>query len=413
MNEHIAHVDVGASKFLTAEEVEGVGAPVSFDPQMIRDAVKASALEPRFALETLDAIELDLDPQWLINGLMPSTGLHVLYGAPGSGKSFLALSAALHVAAGKAWGGRHVRKGGVVYVAAEGGRGFRKRVVAARTEIGDPGDVHFALVTTPPNLSRGGDTTDLIEEIEAQTSRLGWQPALVVIDTLSRSVDDMNESSSQDVMAFVKNAERIGRHFNCVVMPVHHTGKDETKGMRGSSALHGAADAEWLVSRPDDAGARQLSVEKMKDGEDKARLRYDLVNVPLGVDRDGNKITTCVAKVQEAVGETEQAKGEPKANKGIPKDAVLGGILRLLAEIEGKTAPDGSPLGRGKIVSKARFKTALAMAAIFSTSSAGALRQATDRAIDALVEKGELSRDGDELCVLERSAAGGAPPRPA
>ncbi len=412
MNQHIAREEVDASKFLTPEEARGVGAPAPFDPQGIRDAIAASTCEPRFALEPLDAIELDLGPQWLIPGLMPSNGLHVLYGAPGSGKSFLALSAALHVAAGKPWGGRPVRKGGVVYVAAEGGRGFRKRVVAARTDLGDLGDVRFALVTTAPNLSRGGDTTDLIEEIEAQTRRLGWRPALVVIDTLSRSVEDMNESSSQEVMAFVKNAERIGEHFDCVVMPVHHTGKDETKGMRGSSALHGSADAEWLVSRPDDSGARHLSVEKMKDGEDKARLRYELVKVDLGIDRDGHKVTSCVVKVLEANGESDQAGGERRSDAKFSRLAVIRTILRVLAATEGEQALDGSPIGRGKIVPQAKLKAALASSGIFSSD--GALRGAMSRAIEALVKSGELSTEGEALCVLERPAAGaGAPPPPA
>lgn len=406
MNQHIAREDVDASTFLTPEEARDVGGPAAFDPQGIRDAIEASTCEPRFALEPFDAIELDLEPQWLIPGLMPSNGLHVLYGAPGSGKSFIALSAALHVAAGKPWGGRPVRKGGVVYVAAEGGRGFRKRVVAARTELGDVEDVHFALVTTAPNLGKGRDTADLIEEIEDQTGRLGWRPALVVIDTLSRSVEDMNESSSQDVMRFVNNAERIGRHFGCVVMPVHHTGKDETKGMRGSSALHGSADAEWLVSRSGDAGPRHLSVEKMKDGEDRARLKYELVNVGLGTDRDGHRITSCVAKVMEAAGEPDQAGGERKASLRYSQDAVLGAVLRVLAASEGQPAPEGSPLGRGKVVSQARLKVALASAGVFANLSAGALRGATSRALDALVKGGELSREGEDLCVLERPAAG-------
>lgn len=406
MNQHIARAEVDSSTPLTDGEAEGLSAPGAFDPRRVREAVaSASTAKPRFLLEPLDEIVLDLDPQWLIGDLMPSTGLHVLYGAPGSGKSFLALDVALHVAAGKAWGGRPVRKGGVVYVASEGGQGFRKRVVAARATLGDAEDVRFALVTTAPNLGRDGDTAELIEQIRAQTGALGWEPQLIVIDTLSRSVEDMNESSSQDVMRFVSNAELISKAFGCVVMPVHHTGKDESKGMRGSSALHGSADAEWLVSRPEDAGPRQMSVEKMKDGEDKLRLRYDLVKVDLGADLDGQRITTCVAKVVEASDEPGPATREPKSKGRFSQEDLLVTILRLLAVSGGQPTPEGSPLGKGKVVPRGTFEEAVASTEMFAALSPAALRTSTKRAFDALIEKGELAKDAKNLCVLDRVAA--------
>ena len=63
------------------------------DFDRIREVFRTSAREPRFRLRPLADIELDTSAQWLIEGLMPAEGLHVLYGAPGTGKSFLALSA--------------------------------------------------------------------------------------------------------------------------------------------------------------------------------------------------------------------------------------------------------------------------------------------------------------------------------
>ncbi len=66
---------------------------------------------------------------------MPKRGLHVMYGAPDVGKSFVALNVALHVANKMDWAGCPIKSRGnrgVVYVAAEAGLSFRKRVLGAR-----------------------------------------------------------------------------------------------------------------------------------------------------------------------------------------------------------------------------------------------------------------------------------------
>src|SRR4051794_39667006 len=66
-----------------------------------------------------DDITLDLSGGGLIDGLLPKTGLTVLYGESGAGKTFVTLDLACHIAAGRPWRGMAVEQGVVVYVAAE------------------------------------------------------------------------------------------------------------------------------------------------------------------------------------------------------------------------------------------------------------------------------------------------------
>ena len=61
---------------------------------------------------------------------MPKDDLVVLFGASGTFKSFLAIDMALHIAHGLPWLGRKTAAGSVVYVAAEGAGGLRKRLAA-------------------------------------------------------------------------------------------------------------------------------------------------------------------------------------------------------------------------------------------------------------------------------------------
>jgi hypothetical protein len=75
---------------------------------------------------------MSLPPQqWLIYKVLPDCGLALLFGPPGEGKSFVALDWALCVATGEKWLGKHaVQQGHVLYIAAEGGGGMKKRVAA-------------------------------------------------------------------------------------------------------------------------------------------------------------------------------------------------------------------------------------------------------------------------------------------
>src|SRR5947209_1753744 len=57
-----------------------------------------------------DLLELP-EPQWLVNGILHEQSLGVLYGQPGTFKSFVALGLAFSVATGTAWQKRSVRSG--------------------------------------------------------------------------------------------------------------------------------------------------------------------------------------------------------------------------------------------------------------------------------------------------------------
>ena len=70
-------------------------------------------------------------PDPLVHGILSKGDLAMVYGAPGSGKSFLVLDLALSVATGSTWAGHATTKGTVVYCTLEGLAGFRRRIPAA------------------------------------------------------------------------------------------------------------------------------------------------------------------------------------------------------------------------------------------------------------------------------------------
>ena len=67
------------------------------------DAVKAKEKLERFAVESIPAFNSKPMPTWIVQNVLPRAQLCVLYGAPGSGKSFTALDIVMCVARGTPW----------------------------------------------------------------------------------------------------------------------------------------------------------------------------------------------------------------------------------------------------------------------------------------------------------------------
>ncbi len=91
-----------------------------------------------------------------------------------------------------------------------------------------------------------------------------------------------------ELLAGMKRLEEI----TCgLVLVVHHTGKDASKGLRGHSSLFAALDGAIEVERS--ANHRCWSAAKVKDGEDGKQMPFKLDVVDLGIDGDGDPITSC------------------------------------------------------------------------------------------------------------------------
>jgi cell division protein FtsX len=120
----------------------------------------------------------------------------------------------------------------------------------------------------------------------------------------------------------IANAGALGESFNCVAVAVHHTGKDAERGMRGSSALHGACDAEWQIK--DTNGVRSATLVKMKDGEDGLTWNFNLGVKEVLVDEDGDPVTSCfvVPETSPQHAKTVSQKRKLTGQKALLLDAV-------------------------------------------------------------------------------------------
>lgn len=225
-------------------------------------------------------------PKWIVRGLVPEADLGVIYGEPGSGKSFFVFDLVSSIARGVPWRESPVSKRGVVYVAAEGSRGFRVRVAAYESKHG-PLPENFGFVPEAPNFLDDTDPGALIKTIKAF-----GQVGIVVLDTLAQITPGGNENSGEDMGKALGHCKRLSEALGCLVILVHHSGKDATKGARGWSGLKAAADFELSITR--EGEIRRAKVTKLKDGEDGMAHGFRLETVNLGEDSDGEPVSSCV-----------------------------------------------------------------------------------------------------------------------
>jgi hypothetical protein len=250
----------------------------------------------RFVSEDFDKIELSRDPM-LVKGTLARVGLCFLVGSSGSGKTFFALRLCASVARGESFFGRRTTQSGVVYIAAEDPGGVRNRIVGLRQEIGDmKGAFHF--IGAAPDLLNPDDLQQLraaITQRRAHMATLDLRLGLVVLDTFSSSIPGADENSSSDMSAVVTALQALATELGLLVLVVAHTGKDSTKGLRGWSGLTANADGTIFLDDPEEDGRRGGVVRKVKNGRAGMRFAFDLREVELGLDDDGDMITTLIA----------------------------------------------------------------------------------------------------------------------
>ncbi len=227
---------------------------------------------------------------WLVEGIIEENTIGQIFAAPGTGKSFLALDLAAHMAAGEPWAGRWVKAGPVVYLAGEGEGGLNRRIAAI--EQAKTLDTSNLITGKMPNFGDAGQLSTLRSNIDA----LDTPPVLIVVDTLARAALGLEENSAKEMGPVVENMAALAKEYGCTVLAVHHTAKGVKAEARGSGALKGAMDFEIRLETNND-GVVKVSCAKSKDSEPFGDMAFRLDSVQLPEnhsDNLGNRIGSAV-----------------------------------------------------------------------------------------------------------------------
>lgn len=244
------------------------------------DAV--AAMRSKFL--TADQLRAIPKPDPLIDGFIDSGSFALLYGAPGSMKSFVVLDMLACIANGKPWQGHATRQVDTLYVAAEGGKGIGKRLTA--WERSNQLDSRVRTYPEPIDLYGGAEIDVMLQAV--LESGIG----VVCFDTLNRCTPGMDENTSKDVGIAIARIGRLTRSGITVIV-VHHTPRDGNNP-RGSTALEGATDHGIRVDRPARHGPDvTVTNERQKDEADGA-----FVHLQARLDLDADSL--CLVSTEQA-----------------------------------------------------------------------------------------------------------------
>lgn len=250
----------------------------------VRAELEAAELPPLKRLSYLD-FRATTKPSYLIPKMLYRNALAVVFGAPGSGKTYLMIDIALSLATGRQWQGQRITNadggpGMVHYVMAEGLDINNGRTEAwehyhgiAPAEIGD----RFVVFEEGIALSEQGIAQYLVEVRRDK-------PDLVVLDTRNPLFVG-KESSGEDYGAMINVLHMIRRAAGgCAVVLLDHSGLNDPDRPRGSNALVAGVHTMIQVTkgRDKDAGiytARETGRNKAAGPQDGAEWTWRLRKV--------------------------------------------------------------------------------------------------------------------------------------
>ena len=354
----------------------------------LREMIKAEKeiVEVVTPLPVLTLADIEKLPpvEWLVEGLIPDKSLSMMYGEPGCGKTFIALDMALSIAHETTWQNQAVLGGQVVYVAGEGVGGLKKRITAWHKHKDLKPRAPFIVVPSSVDLMDVFNTQDLHTTIKAASA---GPVRLVIFDTLARSMTG-DENSSQDIGQAVRAMDQVREEFNCAVMAIHHSGKDASRGARGSSAILGAVDSSMRIERVGETVS--LTVEKQKDAEMMAPVWMNSVSVDISNDSLGLDLETSL------VLERSDSGPKDKTNQGLrPAQRLVLDALNEALIKNGQRSPGGDDYPVGvKVVSESSWRQ-IALAQTISTGNPDAERKAFARAADTLIQKKIVGKWGN------------------
>lgn len=241
---------------------------------------------PTFTLLTHEQVLSKPKIQWLVPNVLKMHGLASIYGASGSGKTFLVLDLLLAIASGRTWFGLKSKTTPVTYVCLESRDGIAQRVKAWEDKY-QPCPPNFKQIHDDFILTNESHVSALVEVIKSSNMCNG----IIAIDTLNASAHGLDENSSRDMSSVIDGLKLLRDKTGCAVLIIHHSGKDKAQGMRGHSSLHAALDS--IIEVAGSQHTRTWCLKKNKDATSGTVCTFNLPETEVDIDENGDPITSC------------------------------------------------------------------------------------------------------------------------
>lgn len=248
---------------------------------------------------------------WILKGIIARGETSAWIAPPGAGKSALLTEISVHSSAGIDWRGHRAKEAcGVVVFALERGDLFKRRLQVYHQRDGLEA-LPIAVADAVIDLLNPSCVGLIVSTVRAAEQQFGAEVGLIVIDTFAKGIaaNGGDEDKAKDQNRAAANLRTLHSRLNIHIALVGHTGKDETRGARGSNAHVGDVDVMVQISGD---GTKVAQVIKGNDQPERVVAQFKLEPFELGRDEDGDPITTSIVSTDAIDTQPIQKAREPK-----------------------------------------------------------------------------------------------------
>jgi hypothetical protein len=338
----------------------------------------------------------------LVRDTMPRTGVGFFGGQSGSWKTFFAIHAATCFMTGESLAGRDIeRTGGVVYLAAEGEGTIEGRLKARRTRLQKPdAELPFYLLTGMGAITDHTGYKALASRLKdaANDMRGRFHVPLValIVDTVA-AAGMIPEDKENDPGAWQKvfdGLQPISKERDCVIILVHHAGKNASAGLRGSSNARAGADFALMLACERDeitglTANHYLHLAKSRDAPEGPIAAISSEPVVIGSRDDGSPVTTLVLNFDTS-GRVPTRKHRPTKTEKPFREAFEAALLDHgeVVRVRGEANAPEVRAVRADLV-RTEFTSRYVTAQSDPVKRADAVRKQFDRALDRAASSGQ------------------------
>jgi AAA domain len=348
--------------------------------------------------------DTSISRRWLIQSMLPETGVGLISGQWGTYKTFVALDLAVAVLTGETFAGYQVvRRGGTLFIAAEGQSEVAIRLQGAIGNKSPMPRAAFCWAESCPPLLDSASEKILIATAKAAAQRMQaeWSLplALIMIDTVNAAAGYVRAGDENDAALngrLIARLNKVAQATGALVLAVDHFGKAVETGTRGSSAKEGNADVVLaLIADKEINGTvsnTRMALRKLRAGSAGVELPFSTREIVLSVDQDDRRETTLVidwgALPEAPTKDGKSAKDDWGRSKAVKLLRRI--IMGLLADVGVEVRPwaDGPTVRALKVeLVKAEFCKGWYAEGDTPKRTRDAKRMAFKRAIDAAVDR--------------------------
>lgn len=261
--------------------------------------------------------------RWILKGIIARGESSGWVAPPGAGKSALLTEISIHCAAKIDWRGHRAKEAcGVVVFALERGDLFKRRLDFYRQRDNLHG-LPIAVVDVVVDLLNPACVETIVATVREAERNFGCGAGMLVFDTYNKGIaaGGGDEDKARDQNRAAANLRQVHSRLEnkAHIALVGHTGKDESRGARGSNAHLGDVDVMTQISGD---AVKTAAVVKGNDQAERTLAVFKMEVVETGRDEDGEAVTTSIVSADHV-----EAEPRTKKEKLTPNQQTLFGML--------------------------------------------------------------------------------------